>query len=218
MSIDIKLESDLGTNFSFDAGTPTITVLINENREDSDSQYQELGYDESIVKPKYLYCWTIDDASNGYTLFLDEIFDTVVQESVQEAIILSAKQSLLKKIKTYILEELTDKADRATRIKYPVSIASSGFTITCYVKKYNENTEKYYDIGSASLNFENKDESIVSDYRIQILNGDQVFQYDEYGSTPCSEKRKNPLTIKPLQAKLFTPSGIEVEGTNYQVE
>lgn len=216
MSIDIKLESDLGTHFSFDAGAPIVKVLINEDRENPNSQYQELGYNESIANPNYLYCWTIDDAANGYTLFLDEIFDTVIQESVQEAIILSSKQSLLKRIKTYILEELTDQANRATRIKYPVSIASSGFTITCYVKQYKNG--QYYDIGSASLEFENQNDSVAAGYRIHIVNGDQVFQYDEYGNTPCSEKKKNPLTIKPLQAKLFTPSGLEVEGTNYQVE
>lgn len=216
MSIDIKLESDLGTHFSFDAGAPIVKVLINEDRENPNSQYQELGYNESIANPNYLYCWTIDDAANGYTLFLDEIFDTVIQESVQEAIVLSSKQSLLKRIKTYILEELTDQANRATRIKYPVSIASSGFTITCYVKQYKNG--QYYDIGSASLEFENQNDSVAAGYRIHIVNGDQVFQYDEYGNTPCSEKKKNPLTIKPLQAKLFTPSGLEVEGTNYQVE
>lgn len=31
-------------------------------------------------------------------------------------------------------------------------------------------------------------------------------------------KRKDALEIKPLQAKLFTPKGIEVQGENYEVE
>ena len=61
-------------------------------------------------------------------------------------------------------------------------------------------------------------DSITSDYRIEIVNGDQVFQYDEYGKTPTSTSKKDPLEILPLQTKLFTPSGIEVSGSNYQVE
>lgn len=211
-NIDIKLESNLGTNFSFDAGTPTIKVLINENRTTSE-EYLEFGADSD-----YLYSWTIDDAANGYTLFLDEVADVLRDElTASEAILLSAKRSLLKKIKFFILEEQTNIPSQATRIKYPVSISSSGFTVKCYVKKKKENG-LYYDVGSASLSFENKNESVAAGYRIHIVNGDQVFQYDEYGNTPCSEKKKNPLTVKPLQAKLFTPSGIEVEGTNYQVE
>lgn len=211
-NIDVKLESNLGTNFSFDAGTPTIKILINENRTTSE-EYLEFGADSD-----YLYSWTIDDAANGYTLFLDEVADVLRDElTASEAILLSAKRSLLKKIKFFTLEEQTNSPSQATRIKYPVSISSSGFTVKCYVKKKKENG-LYYDVGSASLSFENKNESVAAGYRIHIVNGDQVFQYDEYGNTPCSEKKKNPLVIKPLQAKLFTPSGIEVEGTNYQVE
>lgn len=209
---DIKLESNLGTSFSFDAGIPIIKVLINEDRIASEN-YQEFGADSD-----YLYCWTIDDAANGYTLFLDEVTEVLKDElTASEAMLLSAKRSLLKKIKFFILDEPTDSPAQATRIKYPVSISSSGFTVKCYVKKKKENGF-YYDVGSASLEFENKNETLAAGYRIHIVNGDQIFQYDEYGNTPCSEKKKNPLVIKPLQAKLFTPSGIEVEGTNYQVE
>jgi len=219
MSTDVKLESDLGTKFSFDAGTPTIKVLINEDRINNTEDYQELGFEETNENPKYLYCWTVNDAANGYVLFLDELNEVLVAENAysKDAYILSSKEGLLKRIKTYILEKPTTKTSYATRIQYPVSIAISGFTITCYVKQLGSDGI-YYDIGSASLEFENQNESIAAGYRIHIINGDQVFQYDEYGKTPCSDTKKNPLTVKPLQAKLFTPSGLEVEGTNYQVE
>ena len=65
-----------------------------------------------------------------------------------------------------------------------MSISSTGCTITCYVKYYNEEAETYYDIGSASLEFVNTASSFSpSDYIIKIENGSQVFQYDEYGNT-----------------------------------
>lgn len=219
--IDMKLESDLGTEFSFDAGSPTITALINIDRINSEI-FEEKCYltDEN---PEYKYIWSIEDSINNEIIFLDDQFELLNNEnvSIENIMLINAKQNLLRKIKAYTLSdegELQEVIDpyRATRIKYPVSIMSSGFTITCYLQHYDSG--EYYDIGSASLSFTNQDSSLISDYRIQIINGDQVFQYDEYGNTPCAQKNKNPLEIKPLQAKLFAPSGVEVENTNYQVE
>lgn len=226
-AIDLKLESDIGTAFSFDAGIPTIKVLINEDRINSDD-FNEIGYapDAEDNERLYKYNWAIADAANNYTIFLDEVFEETkfTETTAEDAMLISAKKSTLKKIKAYTayyrgndltVEEVIE-AYKATRIAYPVSIGSSGFTVFCYLKKYDNGS--YYDVGSASLDFINNDTEIVSDYRIQIINGDQIFQYDEYGNSPCSEKKKDPLQIKPIQAKLLTPSGIEVEGSNYTVE
>lgn len=233
--IDVMLESDLGTNFSFDAGSPTITVKIDNNRGTEQSEFNEIVLKSDVVNPPYLYSWSIKDSANDYDLFLDETFSNVKigeNTTVTDAMIISAKKSQLQKIEAYYLEEIeedditridlkeTTDGSKATRIIYPMSISSTGCTITCYVKYYNEEAETYYDIGSASLEFINTASSFSpSDYIIKIENGSQVFQYDEYGNTPCSEKKKNPLEVQPLKAKLYTPSGIEVkEGSNYNVE
>jgi len=229
-AIDLKLISDIGTQFSFDAGAPLITVLINENRMKSE-EFKEVGFNpEAEGKDRlYKYDWAIADSANEQVLFLDEIFKEVKMpevESVQDAILISARKDLLKKIKSYVaymktgeteltVEEVIE-AYKATRIVYPVSIGSSGFTVYCYLKKYENGF--YYDVGSTSLSFVNQDSEIFSDYRIVIENGDQVFQYDEYGKSPCSESKKDPVVVQPLKAKLFTPSGLEVENSNYTVE
>ena len=74
-------------------------------------------------------------------------------------------------------------------------------------------------MGSTQLEFTNQNENLASsDFRIQIVNGDQVFQYDEYGNAPTVNKLKEPLEIQPLQAKLISRSGLEIEGSNYNVE
>lgn len=221
--IELKLESDLGTHFSYDAGAPTIRILIEDA--DNPDDFIEKGYSEEESDPLYKYKWAISDSANKYTLFLDEIFETDENTSSENIMLSSVKKEQLNKIEkfVYFKEELkpTSTSWRATRIKYPVSISSTGFTVTCYVQKRKETFDSdivYNDVGSVSLEFLNQEESITSDYRINIINGDQVFQYDEYGNTPTSEKKKNPLEILPLQAQLFTPSGVEVAGTNYQVE
>ena len=130
--------------------------------------------------------------------------------------LLSAKQNLLKRIGIFNGEDTTSNPYYATRVRYPVSIASTGFTITCYVQEYRKGV--YREIGSASLKFENLTESVMADYHIDIVNGQQVFQYDEYGKSPCSKAKKDPLVVKPLQAKLIAASGLEITGQNYVVE
>lgn len=220
--IDIMLESDLGTHFSYDAGSPTIRVLIKDT--DNENEFEEKSYPLSIAYPTYKYKWAIADSANNYVLFLDEIFENNNDLS-ENAMLSSVKQSQLNKIEKFVyinnIVINTDDPWRATRIKYPVSISSTGFTVTCYIQKIKDayaNEIEYIDVGSASLEFLNQADSITSDYRIQIVNGDQVFQYDEYGKTPTSTSKKDPLEILPLQVKLFTPSGIEVSGSNYQAE
>ena len=221
---EIKLESDLGTQFSFDAGQPTITVLINEDKEDANKSYKEYGFNENdlnsdVNRPNYIYNWAISDAANGDTIFLNELFkqssDDEDNLTYDRAILRVAKDALLKNIKLFNLDKSTTHPEWASRIKYPISITSSGFTVTCYVKHLSDN--EYYDVGSASLEFKNKSAN-VSDFYIHITNGNQIFKYDEYGNTPCNSKRKDALEVKPLQAKLFTPKGIEVQGENYEVE
>ena len=223
MQTDIKLESDLGVHFSFDAGNPTISVLINEERTNQNAIYQELGYDynDTLHIPKYKYNWAISDAVNDYTLFLNEIVEASGNEGRQEAKMLSSRQELINKIKKYVyysednIQEI-ESPTQATRITYPVSISSSGFTVTCYVQKNIDG--EYIDVGSASLDFSNEDNAIVPENRLEIVNGDQIFQYDEYGKSPCSTTKKDPLTVKSLKAKVVSPKGIEVSEKAYNVE
>ena len=235
--IKIKLESDIGTEFSFNKGTPTIKVLVHNHGMEED-EYAEIGFKQnreyeindinySANSPRYLYKWAVTDSVNGEKIFLADN-----EENNENFLLVSAKQSLLNKISYYTFigyydndEEIKEVEDSsyATRIKYPVYATSSGFTVECFLQEYkkdkNNNVDKYYNVGSAKLEFENLNENLASsDFRIQIVNGDQVFQYDEYGNAPTVNKLKEPLEVQPLQAKLISRSGLEIEGSNYNVE
>lgn len=235
--IKIKLESDIGTEFSFNKGTPTIKVLVHNHGMEED-KYAEIGFKQdreyeindinySANSPRYLYKWAVTDSVNGEKIFLADN-----EENNENFLLVSAKQSLLNKISYYTFigyydddEEIKEVEDSsyATRIKYPVYATSSGFTVECFLQEYkkdkNNNIGKYYNVGSAKLEFENLNENLASsDFRIQIVNGDQVFQYDEYGNAPTVNKLKEPLEVQPLQAKLISRSGLEIEGSNYNVE
>jgi len=220
--LEIILESDLGTEFAFDAGTPKVTAKI-KTLEDEDFQEKAFISNETTHNlPMYKYLWAIKDSSND-PVFLSDENNSSIKSSYYSLIQSIQKFKIIQKENKEIEEvALTENEQswNATRIKYPVSALSAGFTVTCYVQqlKLRNYDYKYVDVGSASINFTNRLDGVASDYYISIVNGDQVFQYDEYGNAPTVSKLKEPLEILPLQCKLFSPSGIEVQGTNYEVE
>lgn len=226
---DILLESDLGTIFSFDAGIPEITCKINENLNDSNiiEDYQEIIAADNDIHPKYIYYWAITDSANGNKIFLNEIDNESLNESNNIVTYNSAK-NIVKNIKYFKLNENLEKVPtensiEASRINYPVNKLSSGFTVECYVKKkvsiLGSNNIRYVNAGSASLEFLNRGLDIdLNSFKLIIENGNQVFQYDEYGNAPNNTSKKEPLNILPLHAKILSPSGIEIKNSNYSVE
>jgi hypothetical protein len=76
VSTKVKLESDLGTEFTFSEGAPTITCLIQEaplsgKTGEEAENYQEYGYESNAL---YKYQWSITDSNNSSILFLTEAF------------------------------------------------------------------------------------------------------------------------------------------------
>lgn len=226
---NIELVSDIGTNFAFGAGVPTVTVKIEEDEKDGpieisgNENKRDSGIsDYSENNLKYQYTWAIVDGNNQrYIVDNEKANLSAGVVNFQNSL---AKDSVLKNIELYDGEkQLSEVNYSASRVKYPVSnligTAADQVTIECYIKKYNSDTNTYRNYGEATLTIENKEtEDILSDYRIWIENGDQVFQYDEYGNTPTSNKKKDPLEILPLVAHLYNPAGVEIQDTNYYTE
>ena len=222
ISTKIKLESDLGTNFTFSEGSPTITCLIQEESlpgktgEEAEN-YQECTYLEIDGNPLYKYQWSIADSANGSVLFLEEALAQNTSNILKENILSNIKMWYLNENRELIE---TNNPTKATRIQYPVSLSSAGFTVQCDVQKnFILNTQNNYcDVGSDSIEITNLKMASSSSYRIIIENGDQVFQYDVYGNAPTETKFKDPLEIKPLRAKIVGPTGLEFSGENVNIE
>lgn len=211
--IEIKLESNLGTEFSFDAGVPTISIKI---KDDGDTDFQEKGYDENQdIYPLYKYIWSIIDDDNVQIYLNNETSD---------AISTIAKETSWNNIKEEVLlcnGNVVDSlnSNYTTRISCPVSDIENTLTVMCQVQKKEEGIDEYYNIGFAKLVLINKllDNNII-DYKIQIINDSQMFKYDTYGKAPTDESNKNPLKIQFLEAKLLTANNIEIDSNNYEVE
>ena len=203
----IKLESSLGTKFSFNSGEPTVSIKIKENTE---TIFKEKGYDEQDLFPDYIYNWCIID-NNNTKIFLNEENNSVLSNLNKENI----KQQIL--LSNGMLID-SFNSQYTTRISFSITNMNNNFSIICYVKKRDQDTNEYYEIGSANLNFINSNSDTINNYQIKILNDDQVFKYDIYGKAPIDISNKNPLTIEPLQAKLLTLNEIEIDPSNYEVE
>ena len=155
---------------------------------------------------------------NGQRTFLNEKLKTIVDgtTSITDIVGMLSFNNLIKGIKFYDHEEeLTENFERATRILYPISNIGleNNVTFECYVEqKFNND---YVEIGYATLTLSNSTNAAINGYRIVIENGDQVFQYDEYGNSPIAEKLKDPIQIKPLICHFFNPTGLEIPNGNY---
>lgn len=200
----LKISSDLGVKFSFDSGSPLLTCLINDKES------------EEIENENYHYYWAM--VVNGQRIFLNEKMKTIVDNttSITDIVGMLSFNSLIKGIKFYDHEEeLTENFELATRILYPISNIGleNNVTFECYVEQKFNN--EYAEIGYATLTLSNSTNAAINGYRIVIENGDQVFQYDEYGNSPIAEKLKDPIQIKPLICHFFNPTGLEIPNGNY---
>lgn len=199
----LKIFSDLGVKFSFDSGTPLLTCWINDKEP------------EKTEEENYHYYWAV--VVNGQRTFLNEKIKVPEKDiKITDIIGMLSFDSLTKGMKFYDHEEeLTENFELATRVLYPIGNIGLEKIITfeCYVEqKFNNN---YIDIGCATLTLSNDINAAVSDYHIVIENGNQVFQYDEYGNSPTAKKLKDPLQIKPLICHFFNPTGLEIPNGNY---
>ena len=214
------LQSDLGTNFSFDAGTPTITIFKQEN-----DSLIEIDESDKLDKNKhYQFKWAIVDGNNQKTFLNEEIRSLDFSNmTVANYTNYTNSSNLLKGIEWFIGDNLVtanEKKVYATRIKYPLFNVptASTFSFECYIDYRADVTqENFHTIGKAILDLNNLRVLNPNSYRVFIENGDQVFQYDEYGNAPNSPKYKDPKDILPLKIHLFAPNNIEVQESSYRV-
>lgn len=101
---------------------------------------------------------------------------------------------------------------------FPVKDVIVSSKVLCVVNKktttfiYNEETGEEQSettiqyIGTGSITINNHMQ-VADGYSLMIANGDQVFQYDEKGNSPCSGHLEKPLQIQPLEYVLVDSQG-----------
>lgn len=228
---EITVESDMGNEFNFDVGKPTLTCYINGRNKDFEKDVIPNGRPDDW----FMFIWSkVDNIgqttiySKTYSQLLDEYnelkekFEYQLEnppddedEVVSKDAVLSAK-SKADEMKNIFIDK--------NKITFSTKDFSDIVTYKCsvYVKDEEEldgEEPNYYSIGSGEITLHNKNSiDVPSDYFITITYGDQVFQYSESGVTPASERYSDPLEIMPLQCHFYSPSGLEINQTEYTLK
>lgn len=200
-AVSIKIVSDLGADFIDGLGYPTLTCMINNSEEPLTG---------------YRYVWSRTD-NNGLYMKLDE----TTEENLAYQNAYNNYENLLTQIRT---EQVFPNAVAAQLEEYKNEFeAFEKITRVDKNKIYKINTSEitnymhykcsiYYNneyVGTESIILYNTN-STNQDYFIQLINGTQIFKYDENGVSPCDETKDNPQEILPLQFNIINKEGLDV--------
>lgn len=211
---NIKIISDLGTTFSFDRGTPKLTCLIGDKSENFDSNY----HDDDFV-----FAWSIKDKLSQTTILntsyndLKSQYDNLISKNTGKYSELAAIRNQMSIMKDINLQQDGSYLPLDKNILiYPVNQISDSVTISCSVYIKSNDTSLY--IGSATIVLTNENAANPNTYKVVIENGSQVFQYNESGVSPSSERYIDQLELLPLSAHFFDPAGLEIDKNTYSVK
>lgn len=205
-SRDITIESDLGTTFSFDRGTPVLTCMIDGNSS---------GFDPDYPDEYFTFSWSKIDEYGGTTA-LNVTYENL-KKQYDEAIAAGLEYNIIASIRNRMIEMEGVEFDRNV-LKYPISQIAASATFSCSVFLKETETGDSFFIGSAQITLSNEDVASPTDYYILIENGDQVFQYSESGVAPTSERYQDPQEVLPLECHFYDPAGLEVNAETYTVK
>nr|DAL50587.1 MAG TPA_asm: hypothetical protein [Caudoviricetes sp.] len=218
---DIEITSNLGTEFAFDNGTPTLTCSVKDDEGNSFLKDTE---------NEYIFVWSITtEEGTSRQIYseqeaqkkVDDIYASLNQTGspVGYADYAQAKndRALASGVKYG-----TDANNKEARyiLTLPISSVASSATVYCTVYQREKGNDDSHNIGTASITLKNSKSVEVARYHIIIENGTQSFQYSEIGISPCDEKYNglDYQEILPLTCHFFDPQGLEVPASEYVIQ
>lgn len=208
---DIEIISDSGTNFGQGGRTKTLTCLINKKQNNFDDMYADSQY-------RFKWQKTVGKNITYYDKTEEELKSSI--SSSGDNITLSSQEE-----KSLLNTQLTNTEGVSwdeNQLIFPKSQVSANeeTKITCVVEFNSDpsSEDKWAKIGEASIVLTEQVSGNVKGYNIEIENGNQVFQYNEGGFSPCSVKNSQPYELQPLSCIFHGPSGEVVDDSKYTVK
>lgn len=202
----IHIESNIGTTFVFDTGTPTLTCVIEE--------------ESAREEKEYSYSWCKVNNDGTFTSF-DKTYEELEQEynTIKESGSYTLSQLLNIKQQMQEMQNVGFADDAHKSITFPVKNIQNSVEIKCsvYAPKIINGEEQDVCVGTASITLYNEMAAKPEGYSIIIENGEQVFQYSESGVAPDNERYTDPIEVKNLKCHFFNPTGLEVDNSTYVV-
>lgn len=225
----IKIESSEGEQFYYNYGSPTLTCVVTEGKNQENISKIEETQDE------FFYEWSCEDNSGSFTL-LPETTDLNKQYATCLSNISDIKNDIDTNGSSAELEGLLREAESELkaiknnymRVKqnyiYDVKIKEiiDKKTFKCAVYRIiNAETDEKAFLGVASIVLKNS-QTIEGNYILTINNGTQVFKYNKSGIAPTDLLHENPIVLQPLSFTIFDnfgrPISDEMARQNSKVE
>ena len=197
---DLTIESDSGTQFYYDIGSPTLKCYVNE--------VEQTGYD---------YIWSIEDNQGDLTV-LNTTTDlntqyynilnqyTQLKENIEngDAYLEANKNTLLN------LEAQLKNFDKITRVEGNTIYKINVNTINTFSKYCCSVYNNGVLIGTAEITLTNSFDG-ENAFTVVINNGNKVYQYSEAGLSPANSAAKNPIDIDALSFVVYDNLGLPVD-------
>ncbi len=209
---NVVINSDSGTDFYFDIGSPTLKCEM----------YDKSG--ELYTIENYLFVWSktdnnnifssIGDTSDSNIAYYDLIFEyqellrKIESGEVFENAVSAQKASLLAQIQAY---DNIMRVDNEYIYNLQVSSITGFATYKCSVYYSNPATGIQQLIGTASTVITNSLSTDGQSYRLVINNGDVIFKYNVAGISPTNASMEVPQIIQPLTFTLFDDKGLQID-------
>lgn len=201
---EIGIESDSGTKFYYDLGSPTLTCVV-KNAGTEVSGIEGLEYMWAKVD-SYNEFTTLDptpamnEEYNNAKKRLDEINDAVENEDELPATLEDERQAMLTILRKYDkIMRVEDKHLWKVQVKDIIKFT----TFKCSVYRNG------VFLGSNSIIITNSLEA-EDVYSLIINNGTQIFKYDEEGVSPVNTLLDNKIRLLPLTFTLYDNMGREI--------
>lgn len=197
----ISIESDVGTKFYYDIGTPTLTCKIN-NKEQTGDDYTYI-WAEVDNNNNFFSLSQTTEANNEYNNAV-AAYNNLKQKIENEQAMAAASQAQLDNYLT-IIEKYDNimRVEENKLIKVQINTITNFSTYKCSV--YYKGTY----IGTSSIVLTNSLEA-EDIYTLIINNGSQVFKYNENGIAPTSNTVENPYEILPLTFVVYDNLGNQI--------
>lgn len=200
-SINLEIKSDIGTQFYFDVGRPTLTCFSN-------------GFEDNSY---YKYSWAVTDNTGNFQQ---------ISETTELNQLYIDKITELKELEKQIDEETilyNEAFDQLEELKKEVSDLEQSFRVNrskLYNVKINEITDytiyqcSVYStyqgyLGTAQIILNNSLET-KNTYNLIINNGTYTYKYNENGISPANSTVEKPIKIQKLTFDVFDPNGEKI--------
>lgn len=218
---DIEITSNLGTEFAFDNGTPTLTCSVKDDEGNSFLKDTE---------NEYIFVWSITTEEGTSRQIYSEQEAQKKVDDIQASLnqtgspVKYADYAQAKNDRALAsgVKYGTDANNKEARyiLTLPISSVASSATVYCTVYQREKGNDDSHNIGTASITLKNSKSVEVARYHIIIENGTQSFQYSEIGISPCDEEYNglDYQEILPLTCHFYDPQGLEVPASEYVIQ